>query len=326
MGYICRYRSNELEVKAGVPQGSILGPVLFLLFINDIYRSTPNSLLYLYADDTSLFVSGKDRSQLEQKIFTEGSYLLQWLKENSLCVNESKTQLIDFAIRKNPIRGSLNILVGDMEISPTDGTEYLGLVLESNLRFSGHVDKVSKTLSSSIFLLSRLACYQNSELLLTAYYGCFYPHLSYAVPIWGFENANTQYIFRLQKRALRIVFRLGKNQSCRTVFRENQVLTFPCIYILESLFFLIKNYQLFTSHNQNSHKYALRSNKNIPLPRHNTTFFCRQAFSSCISLFNALPTLLKQQRRPTTFKKQLKQFLVTKEYYSVQEYLNDIKE
>uniref|UniRef100_A0A1B6K909 Reverse transcriptase domain-containing protein n=1 Tax=Homalodisca liturata TaxID=320908 RepID=A0A1B6K909_9HEMI len=325
-GLLKKKLSQELIVRTGVPQGSVLGPVFFLLFVNDIAGCISDSHLYLFADDTSLVVSSKSKPQLENQIFIDGSSLFQWLEENSLCINTAKTKLVDFAIRNQLDNECLNIIIGDTEFSPSATVNYLGVVFDRNLNFSNHIEKVTGKLSSSIFLLSRLACFKSADILLLAYHGCFYPYLSYAVPIWGHESTKTQYVFRLQKRAVRIVFHLAGNQSCRSLFREKGILTFPSIYILNSLTFLIKNFGLFTSHITHTHRYQLRHNNNITLPRHSTTFFRNKTYSSCISLFNSLPQYLKNVKEPNKFKSQLKKYLIQKEYYSVQDYLLEKKD
>src|SRR5436190_12275546 len=96
--------------------------------------------------------------------------------------------------------------------------------------------------------------------MFTAYYGCIYPHLVYVLPIWGAESGKTLSIFRMQKKALRIILSISRNESCRGKFRSSNLLTFPCLYILESLTFLRKNFELFSpkSSYKNNISYNLR--------------------------------------------------------------------
>lgn len=317
--------SDEAVVRSGVPQGSVLGPVLFLLFINDLPCSVRESNLYLFADDTALVVSGPDHPSLEIKAFLAGCSALQWFNNNCLNLNADKTKLVEFCMRgssSNP-SNSLAFLLGEFEVNYSSNSSYLGIILDSKLNFSDHVNKVSSKLNSCIFLLRRLSCFGSSEILLTAYYGCFYPFLSYGVPIWGIENFKTKHIFSLQKKAIRIVFRLNRLQSCRSVFKANNLLTFPCIYILESVKFFKKNPNLFSFKHQSSSNYTLRNKHNIATTRCRTTFHQSQSHHSCIKLFNYLPKSLKLETETGKFVRDVRAFLIAKEYYSVQDFLND---
>lgn len=313
--------SSVEKVKTGVPQGSVLGPVLFLLFVNDISSSVSGGNLCLFADDTSINMSHQNRDILEYNIFVQGSCLLQWLEENHLTVNTAKTTFLDFNIRApvDGASGSSSILLGDSVINSSESTNFLGMTLDSSLNFHLHMGKVCGKLCSGIFLLRRLSSFANTDILLACYYGCIYPHLAYGLPIWGSENSRTLYIFRLQKKCLRIVLGLARNQSCRGFFCSNNILTFPSLYILETLTFVRKNMHIFTS--DLTKNYNLRKSFRLPIPRHRTSFFENQLFYSSIQLFNHLPLELRTETEVRKFRLRLKCFLIDNEFYSVRDYL-----
>jgi len=196
MDCIRKVYSEEIWTKVGVPQRSILGPILFLIFINNIQDCVSNSELCLFADDTSLLFQAPNVLQLEISSFVDTNCLFQWFKAHGLVVNASKTQLISFSIRSCDSNVS-QLFVDEEEIASTDSVNFLGLLLDDHLNFHNHINKVVNKLSSCLFALRKLSYIANSNVLLTLYYGCFYPHLKYALPIWGYENSRTKSVFRL---------------------------------------------------------------------------------------------------------------------------------
>ena len=103
-----------------------------------------------------------------------------------------------------------------------------------------HIQKVSRRINSFIFIIRRLSNFPSTKVLLTAYYGCMYPHISYGVAIWGAETSKTKAIFVLQKKVMRLIFGIQKGDSCRGIFAGNNLLTFSCLYTYESLSLLLK--------------------------------------------------------------------------------------
>ena len=293
-----------------------------MIFINDIYSSVPHADLCLFADDTSLSLSNRNRDILEIDAFVQTSLLLQWLADNNLFVNTEKTKLIDFHLRTNQHNsGNSVVLVDDGEVYSCQHTNFLGLIIDSGLNFSEHIDKVSSKLNSCIFIIRRLSKFCGSNILLAAYYGCFFPHINYAVAIWGAESTKTKNIFRLQKKTIRLVFGLKRSDSCRGVFAGNGIFTFYCLYIYECLSLYIRNKLTFQS--RNTTRYNLRNSHTLSIPHHKTTNFENQTYYSTIKLFNALPQHLKLESDMCKFRKKLKSFLIFKEYYSVRDYLTD---
>lgn len=320
-GCLRMQKSEELFLRSGVPQGSVLGPVLFLLFINDVCSCVDRANLCLFADDTSLSVSNKSLDCLEIETFIQGNSLLQWMMRNGLFINTDKTKCLHFKHRnaKDSV-DTVSIVFGEDLIEESKYTNFLGLFVDNNLSFSDHIDHVSGKLGKALFLLRRLKCFNDQNVLLTAYYGCFFPHMTYALPIWGCENGKTFHIFKLQKRALRIIFGLSSRESCKGVFRTNNMLTFPSAYILECLNFTVSNIHLFE---ERQSTYTVRHPILLAIPKHKTTLFERQGYYMCIKLFNKLPLSLRSVRDPVKFRRKLKSILVSKEYYCIEDFFTD---
>lgn len=134
--------------------------------------------------------------------------------------------------------------IDQKQVEPNEVIKFLGVHIDNKLKFGFHVDSVCAHISSGIFLLRRLPTFVDN-ILLTAYYGLIYPLLSYAIVIWGNETSKTQFLFELQKKALRAVFKKPYRHSCKPIFKDNQILTFPSIYIFHCVMFIRRNPNLF---------------------------------------------------------------------------------
>lgn len=210
--------------------------------------------------------------------------------------------------------------MGDEEISPSTTSKFLGLHIDSRLTFYTQMDAVCGRLGSGIFVLNRLATFANTDVLLSAYYGLVYPYLTYGVEVWGHECVRTHFIFKLQKRAVRSIFKKPFRFHCKSLFVENKILTFPSIYIHAAVKYVHNNIRKL--HVEDStHTYNLRSRGNITIPKHKTGFFQNHLTYSGIRLYNSLPEHLKTERDPRVFARGVKQLLLRLSCYSVKEFL-----
>ena len=154
-----------------------------------------------------------------------------------------------------------------------------------------------------------------------AYYGIIYPFLTYAVEIWGHECVRTHFIFKLQKRSLRSIFNKPRRFSCKSLFLQSNILTFPCIYILSTVKFVHKHLSEFSSFESINNNYNFRNRDNIIIPRHKTSFFEKHLLYNGVKLYNALPGCLRSERDTQNFSRKVKQFLLKHSLYSVGDFL-----
>ena len=155
--------SNKLSITCGVPQWSILGPLLFLIYINDIASSSKFLQFILFADDTNLFMSSNNLEDLQQKLISELAGLSCWFKANKLSLNLDKTSYMLFSGKGNRVPvANFSLHMDNTIIKRVENCKNLGVYLDGNLSWSVHVDKISNKISKTIgsFLESGISLIQ----------------------------------------------------------------------------------------------------------------------------------------------------------------------
>ena len=199
--------SAQKYVKYGVPQGSILGPLLFLLFINDLPLHT-NAMTDLYADDATLYEISKSKEEIERKLQDAILKVASWCKQNGMVINIDKTKamLITTRQRRSRIDDNIQISLNNVQLINVQREKVLGIEIDNNLLWGEHVRKVTWKMSANIWLLSKIKGFLSKEHRLIYYKSYIQPHLDYANIVWGSTSkTNLMQIERLQRRACRII-------------------------------------------------------------------------------------------------------------------------
>ena len=160
-------------MKFGVPQGSVLGPLLFLIYINDLHISLKYSKIRLFADDTNLLVKSKSLKQLQKHLNLDLRSLNKWLKANKIHLNASKTELLIFRHPNKPINYNLKIKIDGKKIIPSKYVKHLGILIDSHLNWEFQSEILSTKLSRAIGMLSKIRHYVPYDTLHSIYYGIF---------------------------------------------------------------------------------------------------------------------------------------------------------
>ena len=199
--------SPHLDITCGVPQGSILGPLLFLIYINDMHRAVNFSTVYHFADDTNLVYHHKNPKLLRKHMNKDLSSLFTWLCANRLSLNVSKTEFIIFRPPKTKLPDRVTLSLNGVKIFESPKIKYLGVILDNKLSWKFHIFELRKKLNRAIgmlYKLRRIKC--NKRILLSLYFSIFQSHLTYGICVWGSaESSLLDKIFLCQKRAIRIV-------------------------------------------------------------------------------------------------------------------------
>ena len=197
--------SSQLkDITCGVPQGSVLGPLLFLIYINDL----PNISIqfFLFADDTNIYYEAESSEQLEQVINKELKKLHTWLMVSRLSLNMDKTNYIMFHPYNKPINHTITLKFRKNAIMEKKCIKYLGIMIDSTLTWHTHIGNVSKKMLRAIGLLYKIRPFVNMKVMKTLYYSLVYPHLTYAIEVWGSAGITIlNRLLVLQKRIVRML-------------------------------------------------------------------------------------------------------------------------
>jgi hypothetical protein len=183
--YMNDYTSTKSTITCGVPQGSILGPLLFLVYINDLANFSTILSAILFADDSNLFISGPDLNTLETQLNIEMPKLVQWLRANRLSLNIKKTHLMIFGLKRHSSTKNINVMINNQKLDVVLSSKFLGVIIDNNLSWKEHCLYTAKKMSKSIAILSIAKKYLNHKTMLQLYYSFIFPYLHYCNLAWG---------------------------------------------------------------------------------------------------------------------------------------------
>lgn len=317
---VTQCKSNSLINKYGVPQGSILGPLYFLIYINDLPDITPYKCI-LFADDISLIITHKTKNCTNNYIETNMAIkdVIQWLEYNNLKANINKTTFIKFKTQGHKTEPT--VLHDDrFSINESTYTRFLGLTVDQHCNWKKHIEAVSKKVNSFVYVLNKLRTTSTPHTLQMAYHGHVGAILRYCLILWG-NSTDSFRAFLAQKRCIRAMAGIPSYESCRPYFKKFKILPLPSMYIFEICLFVKKNSTLFLT----AHEYYPRNTRHGDrlvldfTPR--TTLYQRNCFSMCINIYNRLPKTIRELPL-SRFKRDLKNLLLNKMIYAISDWMH----
>jgi hypothetical protein len=308
--------SSKDSIKCGVPQGSILGPLLFCIFINDLPLALEDSSVNcdMFADDNTLHTNGKTTDEIEVSLQIGLDCVQDWCRENKMVLHPEKTKSMIITTRQKHQRQNLELKLklNSKCIEQVHEHKVLGVIIDDEMTWSSHISHVNKTLSRNLFLLYQLKHYVGTEARLSFYYAHILSHINYASNVWCGASANNLKLMQsLHRRAAKMIL---PDPALTTEEKQRQlgILTLDnqFIYNIAILMFKVRQnlaptylrdlLELPTSR-YGSEKYIL------PLPRID---IFKHSFSFCgPSVWNSLPQSISKCQTLSTFKKRLHEFL-----------------
>ena len=291
----------------GVPQGSVLGGLLFLIYINDLPNVSDKLFTVLYADDTCMSLSNQNYDKLVEDFNFELNKINKWLIKNRLSLNTAKTVTINFSKRAN-FSPSISLKMNDVNLIHSNDVKYLGVLIDKNLNFKPHVEKVCAKVSRTLGVLYRISINTPELILVKLYYALVYPYLTYCNIIWGGASAcHLNKIMLLQKRAVRIITSSNYLEHSTPLFFKLRILKIVDIYKYLCCMFAHKNLDKYDSV---SNIYSTRNSNNLIIEYQRLNITQRSIKYIIPKFYNDIPTTIKSLTGIGPFKRGLQNFIL----------------
>jgi hypothetical protein len=312
-------KSEMQSIETGVPQGSILGPLLFILYVNDLPGCVQKCQINMYADDTAIYFSAKNVPDMSSAINSDLKNIYGWFCANKVSVHFGKTETM---LISNPQKRrflpstDLNVSVTNNEtLSQVDNVKYLGITLDDRLSFDSHIDGLAKQISKKIGILKSCK-FLSRNTLVHLFNSIVLPHFDYCSSVWcATSSKNLTRLQRLQNRAMRLILRKPHRTHIEDMLDELKWMSVRQRNVFNNMILMWKIVNGFaptylsdniTYVNQtHSHFTRAHFNQSISLQYHHKNAF----FNHAVTVWNQLPHDLRILETLSQFKKSVSSFI-----------------
>ena len=312
--------STVSTLESGVPQGSVLGPLLFVIYVNDFFKCSNKLKFILYADDTTALYSSPNLDLLVDTVNDELVHVDEWTKANKLSVNLDKTKFMIFSTKSSI--GNFNVKLNNQSIERVNCFKFLGIFIDQSLTFKDHINFLSLKLSRSYGIMKKLR-FLPFNVLILLYYSIVYSNYIYGHLIWGSAPPTSMLrLVRLDKKIIRVITSSDWLATTPPLYKKANIISFPDIYnyLLGIFMFNVMNsnknnfllYKDKISNFRFDHNYNTRGFNNFKLPFYRLGLSQRSLFYRGPNLWNLLPQSFKTETSLKNFKATFKMLFIDK--------------
>jgi hypothetical protein len=306
--------SDELSCKDGVPQGSVLGPLLFLIYVNDLNDELNNENVILFADDIFLLSVHKNYDEMSQNLQLQLDKISLWCSVNEVFISEEKTVYMEIKTPHMKIKKRKDIILHDSECLKTslcnlkcsslrlvENAKYLGMHIDNSWKFTAHIDNLVKklrTIMPKLYQIRNILNIKNKKVIYNAWIDS---HLRYGLEIYG--HASISRLQKIQNKIVKILFKNNGTKSTSDIYKDLGILTLDR---LRNYLVITKNYFDIVKRSKDP-----RTSLNLKLPRWRNFYGKRHTNYYIPSLFNKLPKTLINLKQYSEIKQKIKNWLMS---------------
>lgn len=316
------YESDTRAVTYGVPQGTVLGPRLFTIYVNNLLSLQTVGNVISFADDTAILYSADSWYELKEIILEDFGKFINWFKENKLTLNKEKTVYLPFTSYYNnlPNLGNLNI-DGEITIPEAESVRYLGIILDRHFRWNIHIESITRKIRPFLSRLKYLKSFLSIGQLKKVYFALVESQLTYGIISWGgINDCHLSSLETLQKWILRIIYNRNINYSSERLFIDSSLLDIRQLFCQKLLISVKK---------QKINVISVLTPYNIREKNKNKVMKCKKSIGQRSAqylgpkLHNLLPNNLKMNNNMKNFKTELREWIVNKKRKFFHDFVNN---
>ena len=321
--YVC-YNNNSsslLPISCGVPQGSILGPLLFIIYINDLCNVSNILKFFLFADDTNIFYSCNDIKEAERILNENITLLSRWFRINKLSLNLSKTKFMVFMGKLRSNVETIELKVDHIVIERVTETNFLGVVIDDKLSWQSHIRQIERKIAKNIGIIFRVRDLLESNKLYILYCSLILPYLFYCCTVWGINyKVKLNNLIKLQKKAIRLIDGAMYRDHTSEIFCKYKTLKLEDIveFSISVIMFKVSKgtapptiLSMF-SNNCTVHNYNTRQRENVHMNFARTNMRLHTFSIKGAQVWNKLPINVKYLPSVFCFKRNVKNLLLSR--------------